>query len=140
MWINERGDGIKTCLDCGRKYRLDCGTYGSGYPYCEVHGVDGFDKKRERVDLLTTCEMTDVDVRARLGRDDVRAVTRLKASINEATKAMGLKPVSTHRYDSGLWIAAVQDSDAGSSWAQAERPTEVEALGALAVLLGVVLR
>lgn len=93
----------------------------------------------EGVDVLTTCEMTDVDVRARLGRDDVRDVTRLKASINEATKAMGLGPVSTHPYHSGLWIASVQGSDAGHSWAQAERPTEVEALGALAVLLGVAL-
>ena len=64
----------------------------------------------------------------------------LPDSLPSHAQARGLNPVSTHRYDSGLWIAAVQGSDAGHSWAQAERPTEVEALGALAVLLGVVLR
>lgn len=48
MWINERGDGVATCLDCGRKGRIDGGSYGSGMICCEVHGADGFDAKRPR--------------------------------------------------------------------------------------------
>jgi len=48
MWINERGDGVATCLDCGRKGHVDCGAGGSGELLCEVHGTDGFDAKRPR--------------------------------------------------------------------------------------------
>lgn len=48
MWINERGDGVATCLDCGRKGHVDCGAGGSGELLCEVHGADGFDAKRPR--------------------------------------------------------------------------------------------
>lgn len=140
MWVNERGDGINACLDCGRKGRVDGGTYGSGLLYCEEHGVDGFDPKR-KTNVVVTCEMTEADVRERVERDgdDVRATARIKVSINDAMKARGLKPMSTHRYESGTWLASVQGDDSGRSWAQAERPTEVDALETLANLLGVVL-
>lgn len=135
MWIDERGDGVNTCLDCGRNGRVDGGTYGSGMKLCEVHGVEGFDPKR----VVVTSELTEADVRARIerGADDVRGVATLKASISAAMKARGFKPVVTHRYPSGRWLASVQGDETGHSWAQTERASEVEALVALANLLGV---
>lgn len=90
--------------------------------------------------VVVTCEMTEADVRARVEGEDVRAIARIKVSINAAMKARGLKPASTHRYESGTWLASVQGDDSGRSWAQAERSSEIESLVALAVLLGVVLR
>ena len=89
--------------------------------------------------FVVTCEVSEADLRRRLERDDVRATARIKASINDAMKARGLKPMSTHRYESGTWLASVQGDDSGRSWAQAERPTEVDALETLANILGVVL-
>ena len=50
MWIDESGDGVTTCLDCGRKGHIEGGVYGfgSGMISCDVHGVDGFDASRPR--------------------------------------------------------------------------------------------
>lgn len=120
MWVNERGDGINTCLDCGRKRRIDGGTYGSGCPYCEVHGVDGFEPKR-RVDAAPT--------------GDAERTTMLKSSIDRAMAARGYGPCVVRR-SLGMWLAE-ERTDAGD-YARVERDSEIEAAEELARLLGVV--
>lgn len=136
MWVNERGDGVNTCLDCGRKGRIDCGTYGSGMTFCEVHGVEGFDPKRWQ-NVVLMQEITEADVRARVERENVRNITRIKASINRTIASRGYGPCNVCRR-LGMWVAEVHAGE--NSGARVERHTEIEALEALAKLLGVVLQ
>lgn len=120
MWINERGDGVKTCLDCGREAIYDGGTYGSGMLYCRVHGVDGFDPKR-RANAAPA--------------SDAERVVMLKASIDREMAARGYGPCYVRRC-LGMWLAEHR-TDVGDH-ARVERESEVEATEALARLLGVV--
>ncbi len=71
MWINERGDGVTTCLDCGRKGRVDGGSFGSGMICCEVHGADGFDAKRPRAPAPSVF-VSELTIPASVGWDGVK--------------------------------------------------------------------
>ncbi len=92
-WVDETGDGVDTCQLCGRPMLHDCGSRGTGYPYCGTCGERGAlsdSQRRDREPKAPSIEASSDPI------GDVRGVNHASVLIHGSALT---SPTTAHDVD-----------------------------------------